>query len=111
MPCLLGVLCLMPCLLSILMSVVCSNACSLRTVFVCFGGGYRREALATGCCTSTANRGHHAGGQKQPTTTVGHRDVYGPSRYTRLLQATKDTLREEGLPCLEYFLTYVILSI
>ena len=37
---------------------------------------------------------------------VLQRDVYGPSKYTRLLQATKDTLREEGLPCLEYFLTY-----
>ncbi|ONM10216.1 Actin-7, partial [Zea mays] len=35
--------------------------------------GCRREALATGCCTSTANRGHRAGGQKQPATTVGHR--------------------------------------
>ncbi|PWZ21644.1 actin [Zea mays] len=72
MPCLLGVLCLMPCLLSVLMHVVCSNACSLRTIFVCFGGGCRREALVTGCCTSTANRGHRAGGQKQPATTVGH---------------------------------------
>ncbi|PWZ28339.1 DNA polymerase eta [Zea mays] len=58
--------------------------------------GCRREALATECCTPTANRGYRAGGQKQPATTVGHRDLYGPSKYTRHLQATKDTLRQEG---------------
>nr|TKW18708.1 hypothetical protein SEVIR_5G448900v2 [Setaria viridis] len=38
--------------------------------------------------------------QLEPTTSWGvlQRDVYGPSKYTGLLQATKDILREEGLP-------------
>jgi hypothetical protein len=38
--------------------------------------------------------------QLEPTTSWGilRRDVYGPSKYTGLLQATKDILREEGLP-------------
>jgi len=38
--------------------------------------------------------------QLEPTTSwdVLQRDVYGPSKYTGLLQATKDILREEGLP-------------
>lgn len=38
--------------------------------------------------------------QLEPTTSWGvlRRDVYGPSKYTGLLQASKDILREEGLP-------------
>ncbi|ONM34813.1 thiamine diphosphate carrier protein2 [Zea mays] len=38
--------------------------------------------------------------QLEPTTSWGilRRDIYGPSKYTGLLQATKDILREEGLP-------------
>jgi solute carrier family 25 (mitochondrial thiamine pyrophosphate transporter), member 19 len=38
--------------------------------------------------------------QLEPTTSWGvlQRNVYGPSKYTGLFQATKDILREEGLP-------------
>ncbi|KQK11392.1 hypothetical protein BRADI_2g59930v3 [Brachypodium distachyon] len=38
--------------------------------------------------------------QLEPTASWGalRRDVYGPSKYTGLMQATKDILREEGLP-------------
>uniref|UniRef100_A0A453GGI4 Mitochondrial thiamine pyrophosphate carrier 1 n=2 Tax=Triticinae TaxID=1648030 RepID=A0A453GGI4_AEGTS len=38
--------------------------------------------------------------QLEPTAKWGvlRRDVYGPSKYTGLMQATKDILREEGLP-------------
>ncbi|TVU34669.1 hypothetical protein EJB05_16513 [Eragrostis curvula] len=38
--------------------------------------------------------------QLEPTTSWGvlQRNVYGPSKYTGLLQATRDILREEGLP-------------
>uniref|UniRef100_A0A0E0FYF1 Uncharacterized protein n=1 Tax=Oryza nivara TaxID=4536 RepID=A0A0E0FYF1_ORYNI len=37
--------------------------------------------------------------QLEPTTSWGvlRRDVYGPSKYTGLLQASKDILREEGI--------------
>ncbi|KAF8392607.1 hypothetical protein HHK36_022953 [Tetracentron sinense] len=38
--------------------------------------------------------------QLEPTTSRGllHRDSYGTSKYTGMLQATKDIFREEGLP-------------
>uniref|UniRef100_A0ACD5XCV9 Uncharacterized protein n=1 Tax=Avena sativa TaxID=4498 RepID=A0ACD5XCV9_AVESA len=38
--------------------------------------------------------------QLEPTASWGllRKDVYGPSKYTGLLQASKDILREEGLP-------------
>jgi hypothetical protein len=47
--------------------------------------------------------------QLEPTTSWGvlQSNVYGPSKYTRLLQATKDILHEEGLPVCSFSWTFV----
>lgn len=50
--------------------------------------------------------------QLEPTThwTLLQRNAYGPSKYTGMLQATKDIFREEGLPVFVYYeYIYVIM--
>lgn len=49
--------------------------------------------------------------QLEPTTSWAllHRNMYGRSKYTGMLQAAKDILREEGLPVLTWsFLLFMI---
>ncbi|CAM0884641.1 unnamed protein product [Alopecurus aequalis] len=53
--------------------------------------------------------------QLEPTTSWGllRQDIYGPSKYTGLLQATKDILREEGIlerKCSSLVYVYAIYS-